>query len=719
MTKGIFLCFWGKRGYGYAAHNLAMSIKRYSDLPVHVFATSGVLKYTPLRYFDSVEIMDNEPDDPGRFKASLYDRMPFDHTLFMDVDALCLRDISKTFDKLISEDKPYRCYVYGYYDKFSENEMPLMVWAYRRDIWERYGLDDHILPATQSSFQYIRKGEFCDGLFQKVQENFDNPIPLEQLRNKWGGTQPDELYLNIALAQLGYDPQCENVIYFGNDEKYNFHELKDNFDLLSLFGGRGMIKPKYLKAYDAEVTRMAKEDGSQGFKHLFIVPDKHANTKSRPVNKFRVETKSVSGAVTLFTSYYKDSNPVRQKELDDCLRKNIQNPFISKIVLVGEEGYSDPKCVHIPHERPTYKDFFRIANETGSEYSILANSDIYFDQSLSRLFSVGWHKTLLAISRHDVRRGKQILFDATGWGRKGWSQDAWIWKGQIEIDGGDYFLGLPGCDNKIAYEAQQSGYRVNNPAREVKIYHLHDSNQRNYTEQDRVPEPYLNVPIGRLREVTKGKLLIAQPGKVGDILICLPIAKELSYNYEVDWVCPHIYHDLFKYVDYVRPVSQNLSRYDKIVDLSFGLHTTSQVHKWWMKEKHRFDSFVTAKYELAGIDINKRWELDYKRNEKREEELFNKLVNKPYKLVHRHSAYGTPIHVEGDVILFEPVDDYTIFDWRKVIENAQEIHCIDSSLCNFVEVCEPKGKLFYYKTDRVPNKWDETLLRKDWQRILT
>lgn len=713
MTEGVLLVFWGKRGYAYSAYNLALSIRSFCDLPIHAMTTEGCLKHLggmdlP---FDSMDVIE-EPYDPGRFKVSLYDKMPFDHTLFLDVDALCLKDLRPLMEQFKSEDKPYRCFVYGYYDQTSPNEMPLMIWAYREDIWNHYGLSDHTLPATQSSLQYIRKSDFCEEMFSRLQENFDNPIPLENLRNKWGGTQPDELYLNVTLAQMGYDPQTENAIYFGNDDKYHFHQLQEHFYFLSLFGGRGMIKNKYLRAYDNEVKKL----GSKFF-HAYIIPDKHANAKTKSLREPK-PMNSKDGEINLFTSYF-TASPERQKELELCLRKNIENPLIKRIYLVGEEGYDHPKVTHIPHDRPTYADFFREANRIGGDYNILANSDCYFDSSLSRLYGVGFDKTFLAISRHDIKGGRRIIFDATGWGRRGWSQDAWIWKGQIDIKGGDYYLGLPGCDNKIAYEAKESGYRLSNPAREIKVYHVHETNERNYTEQDRLPEPYLNVPIGRIREVNRGRLFLNQPGKHGDILICLPIAEYYSKNYEVEWMCPEAYHHLFAYVDYVKPVTRKNGRYDKEIDLSFGL-SRGMVQMWWIKNRSRFDSFVTAKYELAKVPIEERWNLNYKRNETKEDELLGKVVStEDFILVHRHTDYGTPptIHPSDnslEVVEFTKVEGYSIFDWRKVIEKAREIHVIDSSLCNFVEVVDTNAKLFYYPTDRVPNQWDKTLLRKDW-----
>jgi len=135
------------------------------------------------------------------------------------------------------------------------------------------------------------------------------------------------------------------------------------------------------------------------------------------------------------------------------------------------------------------------------------------------------------------------------------------------------------------------------------------------------------------------------------------------------------------------------------------------------------DSFITLKYELAGVPLSELSKLKYNRDEKKESELFHILGiddKKSFALVHNNSNYGSRADIDTllPVVAFNPVGDYTIFDWRKVIESAAEIHCIDSSLCNFVDALPVVlGKLHYYKTDKVPNKWDETILTKEWNRV--
>lgn len=61
---------------------------------------------------------------------------------------------------------------------------------------------------------------------------------------------------------------------------------------------------------------------------------------------------------------------------------------------------------------------------------------------------------------------------------------------------GRYALGLPGSDNRIAYELRRDGALVRNPCGRVVAMHVHMSNVRNYdmaNPKDKVPPPYSAV----------------------------------------------------------------------------------------------------------------------------------------------------------------------------------------------------------------------------------
>lgn len=181
--------------------------------------------------------------------------------------------------------------------------------------------------------------------------------------------------------------------------------------------------------------------------------------------------------INLFINYYKDDNLERQKEIDFCLNKNLTNPLLNLVVLNNQN-------------RLTYDNFFFVVNKyTGVEdINIIANSDIYFDESIERT-SVLTQKQCFALARWNINHdGTSTHFNRSD------SQDCWIFRGKITDVAGDFFLGYRGCDNRIAYEIQKSGWNISNPSLTIKSYHLHLSNVRNYSVTDNkflVPGPYL------------------------------------------------------------------------------------------------------------------------------------------------------------------------------------------------------------------------------------
>ena len=226
----------------------------------------------------------------------------------------------------------------------------------------------------------------------------------------------------------------------------------------------------------------------------------------------------------------------------------------------------------------------------------------------------------------------------------------------------------------------------------------------------------------QLKEKTKTKkrkLLIIQPKKAGDIIRCLPIAEHYSVDYDVYWLCDKQYRDLFNYVDYATAVSKKDGKYDKVIDLSFGFDDKSEIHNKWVREREWYDSFIQFKYELAGVDVKKSFSLKLNRNISREEKLYDFVVGKKenYTLVHNVSDCGeAPVYFEVDnPVYYLKVGDYTPFDWIKIIENAKEIHAIDSSLVNLVEMLPNiKAKLVYYITEKVGWEYDRTLISDKW-----
>ena len=199
--------------------------------------------------------------------------------------------------------------------------------------------------------------------------------------------------------------------------------------------------------------------------------------------------------VNLYTSYYQDKNATRQKELLYCLTQNINNPLIDNVYLIVEGEAKLPisdKLIIINANRPTYRNFFDLVNTTvtgPNDISIIANTDIYFDSSLSEIELKD--RQCIALSRWDKKKDGLRLHNER------YSQDSWIFKGKIRnVRFCDFYLGIPGCDNRIAYELNRASYRLFNPANKIKSIHYHQSDLHNYNQDTpKIPKPYLYVTI--------------------------------------------------------------------------------------------------------------------------------------------------------------------------------------------------------------------------------
>ena len=194
--------------------------------------------------------------------------------------------------------------------------------------------------------------------------------------------------------------------------------------------------------------------------------------------------------IDLVLPYYDCGNESRQDEIHKSIKSNLENKIIRSITLIVDDG-SDPRWIDENlrilniDSRPTYLDWTNISKEfPKSGISILANSDIYFDESLSLLKAfMKIDRTFVALSRWDIRQGVAVPHP-----NPHWSQDVWAFSCAERFDpvltrGLDIPIGVPRCDNKIAYQFAVNGWRIVNPHRHVKAYHLHETEFRAYQKK--------------------------------------------------------------------------------------------------------------------------------------------------------------------------------------------------------------------------------------------
>lgn len=212
---------------------------------------------------------------------------------------------------------------------------------------------------------------------------------------------------------------------------------------------------------------------------------------------------------------YIEKNTKRAFEYVECLEKNISNSCFQRVGILIEEDsqhywnslkgpaaphtirlvtcLEDPKVdiIHVAR-RATYKDFFTVAlHKYPKEIIVMANADIWLDQTVSLLNDVWYDNLLIALSRTDPMGSADI------------SQDVWSFKTPIKNFPCDWWLGRPGCENRLVNEAVKAGIRVANPCLSVKAHHVHASQVRNYSDKDRIYGGMTSAPPCSVESIKK------------------------------------------------------------------------------------------------------------------------------------------------------------------------------------------------------------------------
>lgn len=172
--------------------------------------------------------------------------------------------------------------------------------------------------------------------------------------------------------------------------------------------------------------------------------------------------------------------PERRKELHACWRTN--------------DATFDRSMVIAPKGRPTFNELFDLCDTEA--INVIANSDIYMQPEAREKLRAIAPGECWALSRWDVdASGRVSLWDHAD------SQDVWVFNGKPTGIDAPFTMGVPGCDNALAFLIDQAGYRIINPSRSIRAYHLHNVQWRSYLAEpggmarggqkmERIPPPY-------------------------------------------------------------------------------------------------------------------------------------------------------------------------------------------------------------------------------------
>lgn len=206
------------------------------------------------------------------------------------------------------------------------------------------------------------------------------------------------------------------------------------------------------------------------------------------------------------------------------------------------------------------------------------------------------------------------------------------------------------------------------------------------------------------------KLGIIQPGKIGDIIICLPIAKWYAdRGWNVIWpVHKDIINNFIGYVDYVQFIPLNdfncmaahqlcfQNSCNRVIDLAFTLPGANSHNTDWYLNHNDSLSFDEMKYAIAEVPFEEKWNLQIDRNVEYENKLLEELTKGGYPT---GSEWGYVIRqtqssdTKKDYVwpfwkdLTIDITDKTgsVFDWIKLLETAKGHVLIESCFSNLVD----------------------------------
>jgi hypothetical protein len=247
----------------YYCHDLTNQIDVYVDLPEqHIYT--------------------NKKLDPGKAKVLLFDYLPFHYNLYLDVDAVCLKDLQPLIDQLIANDAKYATRVVGEHTIDKGRDFKEMQWAWADQLWQHFGLTkaDKIY-AINSSIQFIEKCPEAEAIYRTAADMYlNNPMPINKLRMKWGGGQPDELYFNVSFGKNNFKPYEIDAICFQMNREFSYAQIEERFYLMSYYGGKGFTPTFYIEWLDRKLKAWMQQDGIQHKYFIHRITDhKHADPK--------------------------------------------------------------------------------------------------------------------------------------------------------------------------------------------------------------------------------------------------------------------------------------------------------------------------------------------------------------------------------------------------------------------------------------------------------
>lgn len=251
LDKGILLIALGRK-YNELAYNLTKSIKQHNpELQIAVITDSTDSEF--LNAFDKVIIpkacdyVEDYSFNPFKLKTFIYDYSPFDKTIYLDVDAVCLKPIDDLFCK-------FKIQEVGRYSKETANKSDCVWFKNLEDIFELYNLSNDY-PEYNSSFVAFEKSKENAEYFDFVKMLYaDRRFEYTKI----GKNYPDEMAFGLASSLFNHyseTPEEIPICFWWSNKKLDLPDIKAKYYFIGFAGG--FVASKYLGYYHAIMKKLS------------------------------------------------------------------------------------------------------------------------------------------------------------------------------------------------------------------------------------------------------------------------------------------------------------------------------------------------------------------------------------------------------------------------------------------------------------------------------
>ena len=218
------------------------------------------------------------------------------------------------------------------------------------------------------------------------------------------------------------------------------------------------------------------------------------------------------------------------------------------------------------------------------------------------------------------------------------------------------------------------------------------------------------------------KVIINQPFGIGDILFISPLVKQLDVEQAIWPVFDH-YYWIKDYLNinnliFIKSSEFNIANYEGYTEVPLQ-YTHSLVPD--------ARDCMEAKYLLLGADFELWKTISFNRNEEKENQLkqyLNIQPNDKFILVNNNFAgpeynYKIDIQLQSNlkVIYQDYIEGFTLLDWCGILEQAEEIHTVITSLYFVIEALKLENTLLHlYPRKPLENNFQhvKSLINNKW-----